>query len=68
MCRAVRCNKCGKMGWAGCGAHVDQVLAGVPKGNRCRCREEKAAAAAARKAEGGGRSGFMGFIDKLLGR
>jgi fumarate hydratase subunit beta len=25
--------------FAGCGAHVEQVLAGVPKEQRCRCRE-----------------------------
>ncbi|MFO0747223.1 MAG: hypothetical protein U1F43_16390 [Myxococcota bacterium] len=67
MCRAVRCGKCGKVGWAGCGAHVDQVLAGVAPADRCRCREEKAAAASAESA-GGEKSGFRGFVDKLLGR
>jgi len=35
MCRAVRCGKCGKMGWAGCGRHVEEVLRGVPKAERC---------------------------------
>ncbi len=35
MCRAVRCSKCGKMGWAGCGQHVEQVLRGVPQSERC---------------------------------
>ena len=35
MCRAVRCVRCGKMGWAGCGRHVDEVLRGVPKAERC---------------------------------
>lgn len=38
MCQAVRCQKCGKMGWRGCGAHVEQVLAGVPKEERCACQ------------------------------
>jgi hypothetical protein len=40
MCRAVRCGQCGKIGWAGCGAHVEQVLAGVPEEERCKCREQ----------------------------
>lgn len=35
MCRAVQCNVCGKTTWAGCGQHVDQVMAGVAKGDRC---------------------------------
>jgi len=35
MCRAVTCRKCDKTTWAGCGQHVDQVLRGVPKSQRC---------------------------------
>ena len=35
MCRAVTCRTCGLKTWAGCGAHVDQVLAGVPASKRC---------------------------------
>ncbi len=35
MCRAVVCKKCGKPTWAGCGRHVEQVLAGVPRADRC---------------------------------
>ena len=35
MCRQVTCRKCGKPTWAGCGQHVDQVMAGVPKAQRC---------------------------------
>lgn len=42
MCRAVRCGQCNKVGWAGCGAHVEQVLAGVPEDERCKCREAAA--------------------------
>lgn len=45
MCRRVTCNHCGKPTFAGCGAHVEQVLGDVPKSERCRCREERAAAA-----------------------
>lgn len=35
MCRAVTCGKCGKTTWAGCGQHVNQVLARVPASQRC---------------------------------
>jgi hypothetical protein len=35
MCRPVACKVCGKTTWAGCGMHVDQVLAGVPRQERC---------------------------------
>ena len=35
MCRATTCRTCGKTTWAGCGQHVDQVMAGVPRANRC---------------------------------
>jgi hypothetical protein len=35
MCRAVTCEKCGKVTWAGCGQHVSQVLGGVPASQRC---------------------------------
>ena len=35
MCRAVSCKVCGKTTWAGCGQHVDQVMAGVPRADRC---------------------------------
>jgi len=35
MCRAVNCKTCGKQTWAGCGQHVEQVMAGVPAGQRC---------------------------------
>jgi hypothetical protein len=35
VCRAVTCSKCGKTTWAGCGQHVNQVLAGLPASQRC---------------------------------
>ena len=41
MCRRVTCDRCGKPGFAGCGAHVEQVLRDVPKEDRCRCAEER---------------------------
>jgi hypothetical protein len=37
MCRAARCASCGKTTWAGCGAHVDQVMANVRPADRCAC-------------------------------
>lgn len=40
MCRQVSCRRCGKASWAGCGQHVDQVLKGVPKSQRCQCPPE----------------------------
>jgi hypothetical protein len=37
MCRAVTCKTCRRPTWAGCGAHVEQVLGHVPRDQRCRC-------------------------------
>jgi hypothetical protein len=45
MCSQVKCRECGKPTWSGCGAHIEQALAAVPREQRCRCRE------AAREAE-----------------
>jgi hypothetical protein len=42
MCRRIDCSQCGRPTYAGCGAHVEQVLGNVPRAERCRCREEKA--------------------------
>ena len=55
MCRAVTCKTCGKTTWAGCGMHVNQVLAGVPAANRCSGHP---------KAQGGP----GGWLARLLGR
>ncbi|WP_219108363.1 hypothetical protein [Austwickia sp. TVS 96-490-7B] len=37
MCRPVPCTSCAKTTWAGCGRHVDQVMATVPPQQRCTC-------------------------------
>ena len=37
MCVRVNCDACGKPTFAGCGAHVEQVLKGVPPDRRCKC-------------------------------
>ena len=54
MCRAVKCKKCGKTTWAGCGQHVAQVKAGVPSGQWCQGHE-------AEPKQGG-------FLSRILGR
>lgn len=38
MCRAITCKTCNRPSWAGCGAHVEQVLGHVPPAERCQCR------------------------------
>ncbi len=42
MCVRVTCQQCGKPSWSGCGAHVEQVLAGVPPSARCACPRAQA--------------------------
>jgi hypothetical protein len=37
MCRRITCATCGKPSWAGCGAHVEQILADVAPADRCTC-------------------------------
>ncbi|NYD40916.1 hypothetical protein [Nocardioides panaciterrulae] len=58
MCRPVVCKTCGKTGWAGCGMHVDQVLAGVPASQRCPGHPKA-------QKQGQKQGGFLG---KLFGR
>ena len=45
MCKQTRCSKCGRPGWAGCGAHVEQVLGHVPRSERCNCGPHASASA-----------------------
>ncbi|KAF9429461.1 hypothetical protein BGZ76_001265 [Entomortierella beljakovae] len=42
MCFAVKCDKCGKTTWKGCGMHVEQVMKNVPKNQQCECPREGA--------------------------
>ncbi|MBR7830750.1 hypothetical protein KDK95_30890 [Actinospica sp. MGRD01-02] len=37
MCQRATCKTCGKATYRGCGNHVEQVLAGVPRSQRCAC-------------------------------
>jgi hypothetical protein len=43
MCRRITCSTCGKPGYAGCGNHIEQVLAAVPAAQRCACRQARTA-------------------------
>jgi len=61
MCRRVSCAACGKPTYAGCGAHVDQVLAGVPPAERCQCR-----AAAPRRSAGKGSESVLDRLRRAL--
>jgi hypothetical protein len=45
VCRPTTCRACGGTTWAGCGQHVEQVMARVPEGDRCTCTTEERAAA-----------------------
>jgi len=38
MCQRTTCPKCKKPTYAGCGAHIEQVLGDVPKDKRCKCK------------------------------
>lgn len=55
MCRAVTCKTCQKTTWAGCGQHVDQVMRGVPKAERCPGNHPKAESSGS-------------FLSRLFGR
>jgi len=61
MCRRVDCKKCGKPSWAGCGAHVEQVLGNIPAADRCHCRESKAKSTSERPPAG------RSWLTRLLG-
>ena len=58
MCRPANCKTCGKTTWAGCGQHVDQVMSGVPRDQRCSGHSEQEKAA----ASGGS------FLGRMFGR
>jgi hypothetical protein len=56
MCRPATCRICGKTTWAGCGQHVDHVMAGVRPADRCTGHAEDTA------TPGGS------FLGRLFGR
>ena len=41
MCTRITCRRCGKPDWTGCGAHVEQVMRGVPPDQRCACGADR---------------------------
>lgn len=61
MCQAVKCRVCGKTTWQGCGNHIAQVRASVPKGQWCDGKHTAEEIAAARAEN-------PGFFGKLFGR
>ena len=63
MCRQVTCRQCNKVTWAGCGAHVDAVMRGVPQDDRCRCREQQSAGQGTAPPKQG-----AGFWSSLFGK
>lgn len=67
MCREVKCRTCQKPTWAGCGAHVEQVLGHVPKNKRCTCRETAAKKPAAAKPAAEPAEGLGSTLKRLFG-
>ncbi|MFE2347109.1 hypothetical protein [Kitasatospora cineracea] len=72
MCRRVTCKSCGKPTFAGCGMHVDQVLAGVPKAQRCSCAADAKAAKTTKAGNAGSTGGAAApagsWFSRLFGR
>lgn len=60
MCRPVTCNICGKTTWSGCGQHIAQVKASVPKDQWCDGKHSPEQIAAA--------SSKQGFLSRLFGK
>jgi hypothetical protein len=67
MCRRATCKTCGKTTWAGCGQHVNQVMATVPEGDRCP-GHRASDALAARSAETRKSPEQGSWLTRLFGR
>ena len=52
MCSPVKCRVCGKTTWAGCGQHIAQVKAMVPKDQWCDGKHTQAEIDAAKQSKG----------------
>jgi len=52
MCSPVKCQVCGKTTWAGCGQHIAQVKALVPKDQWCDGKHSQAEIDAAKASKG----------------
>lgn len=69
MCRRVQCAKCGRPTFAGCGAHIEQVLGDVPRDRRCTCREQAAAPSGTAAAQGGtAPTGGASWLRNIFGK
>ena len=67
MCRRITCTTCGKPTWAGCGAHIEQVLGDVPKAERCQCRESDTRSSQAGYTSSTPTANRKSWLSRLLG-
>jgi len=62
MCARTTCRTCGKPTVSGCGNHVEQALAGIPKSQRCQGHARTAPQQATTAPQKSG-----GFLSRLFG-
>ncbi len=60
MCSPVRCRKCGKTTWSGCGQHIDAVKRSVPADQWCDGRHDKSESSEVASSDG--------FFSRLFNR
>lgn len=65
MCRPATCKHCGQATYRGCGMHIEQVLAGVPRSQRCTCGGKPPKAESAKAS---GVNTHVGFLRRLMRR
>ena len=41
MCYPIKCQKCGKTTWKGCGKHKDMIMSKIPDDQKCTCEEKE---------------------------
>jgi hypothetical protein len=63
MCRRVECSTCGRPTYAGCGAHIEQVLGDVAVADRCHCREKASSTSVEERT-----TGSLSRLRALFGR
>ena len=64
MCRRVDCPKCGRPTYAGCGAHIEQVLGDVAPAERCQCPEARPQEPPKARSSTGPASWLRGLLGK----
>jgi hypothetical protein len=69
MCQRITCKTCGKPSFAGCGRHVESVLADVPVAERCQghARAEKPSAEKSGRPDTASRNPLKGAFRWLGG-